>query len=183
MNKIVYLFLADDFEESEALTTVDVLRRANLDVKMVSVTGNLTVRGAHQIKVLADVLFEDCKFEQVKALVLPGGMPGAETLGKHQGLVDLLKKHHGTDTVLAAICAAPMVLGQNGLLEGKSAVAYPGFESHLKGAKIKNELVVVDGNVLTGKGPAASLPFALALAEKLAGKDIADQIKHGMCVE
>ena len=183
MKKTTYLFLADGFEESEALTTVDVLRRANLNVQTVSVTGDLIVRGAHQIMVIADALFEDCKFEQVQALVLPGGMPGAETLGKHQGLVDLLKQHNNTTTVLAAICAAPMVLGQNGLLEGKQAVAYPGFESYLKGATIKNELVVVDGNILTGKGPAASLPFALALAQKLAGKKVADEIKLGMCVE
>ena len=180
---MVYVFLADDFEESEALTTVDVLRRANQTVKMVSITGDLVVRGAHHISVLADKLFEDCKFENVKALVLPGGMPGAETLGKHKGLLDLLAKHQDSETVIAAICAAPMVLGEAGLLKGKKAVAYPGFESYLKGASVQNSAVVVDGRMLTGKGPAAALPFALALAELLAGKAVADGVKQGMCVE
>lgn len=183
MEKVVYLFLADDFEESEALTTVDVLRRANQNVKTVSITGDKVVRGAHNISVLADVLFEDCKFDQVKALILPGGMPGAETLGKHKALVDLLAKHDSSDTVIAAICAAPMVLGEAGILKDKKAVVYPGFESHLKGAAIQSDSVVVDGNIVTGKGPAAALPFALVLAEVLAGKKVADEIKQGMCVE
>lgn len=183
MEKIVYVFLADDFEESEALTVVDVLRRANQTVKMVSVTGDLMVRGAHRISVVADKLFEDCKFESVKALVLPGGMPGAETLGKHKGLLDLLAKHQNSETLIAAICAAPMVLGEADLLKGKKAVVYPGFESHLKGATIEDKLVVIDEKVITGKGPAAALPFALALAEALAGKEVADNLKQGMCVE
>lgn len=182
MEKVVYVFLADDFEESEALTTVDVLRRAEQTVKMVSITGDLIVRGAHNISIVADKLFEDCKFENVKALVLPGGMPGADTLGKHKGLLDLLAKYENTETLIAAICAAPMVLGKAGLLEGKKAVAYPGFESHLKGASVQTSAVVVDGKIVTGKGPAAALPFALALAEELAGKSIADSVKQGMCV-
>lgn len=183
MERVVYIFLADDFEESEALTTVDVLRRAGQTVKMVSVTGDLVVRGAHNISVFADKLFEDCMFTNVKALILPGGMPGAETLGKHKGLLVLLAKHQNTETLIAAICAAPMVLGEAGLLHGKKAVAYPGFESHLKGALVQTSAVVVDGKILTGKGPAAALPFALALAEELAGKSVVDRVKQGMCVE
>jgi len=180
---MIYLFLADGFEEIEALTIVDVLRRADLQVKTVSVTDSLTVKGAHGISVISDTLFGNCSFDKVKALVLPGGMPGAETLGKHKGLTELLKKYHNTDTVLAAICAAPMVFGQLGLLKGKKAVAYPGFEPKLEGASIQNDLVVVDGKIVTGKGPAAALPFALKLAEVLASKETANQLRKDMCVE
>lgn len=180
---MIYLFLADGFEEIEALTIVDVLRRANLQVKTVSVTDSLTVKGAHGISVISDALFGNCSFDKVKALVLPGGMPGAETLGKHKGLTELLKEYHNTDTVLAAICAAPMVFGQLGLLKGKKAVAYPGFEPKLEGASIQNDLVVVDGKIVTGKGPAAALPFALKLAEVLASKETANQLRKDMCVE
>ena len=183
MSKFVYLFLADDFEEIEALTVVDVLRRANLQVRTISVTDSLTVRGAHGIPVVSDALFSNCSFEKVKALVLPGGMPGAETLGKHKGLTELLKKHADTEAVIAAICAAPMVLGQLGLLNGKKAVVYPGFESKLEGARVQKDLVVVDGNTITGKGPAAALPFAFALVEKLVGKDTVNQLHKDMCVE
>ena len=183
MSKFVYLFLADDFEEIEALTVVDVLRRANLQVQTVSITDSLTVKGAHGISVVSDVLFGNCSFDKVKALVLPGGMPGAETLGKHKGLTELLKKHANTEVVLAAICAAPMVLGQLGLLKEKNAVVYPGFESKLTGASIQRDLVVVDGNIITGKGPAAALPFAFALTEKLVGKDAVNQLHKDMCVE
>lgn len=180
---MIYLFLADGFEEIEALTIVDVLRRADLQVKTVSVTDSLTVKGAHGISVISDTLFGNCSFDKVKALVLPGGMPGAETLGKHKGLTELLKEYHNTDTVLAAICAAPMVFGQLGLLKGKKAVAYPGFEPKLEGASIQNDLVVVDGKIITGKGPAAALPFALKLAEVLASKETANQLRKDMCVE
>ena len=180
---MIYLFLADGFEEIEALTIVDVLRRANLQVKTVSVTDSLTVKGAHGISVISDALFGNCSFDKVKALVLPGGMPGAETLGKHKGLTELLKEYHNTDTVLAAICAATMVFGQLGLLKGKKAVAYPGFEPKLEGASIQNDLVVVDGKIITGKGPAAALPFALKLAEVLASKETANQLRKDMCVE
>ena len=180
---MIYLFLADGFEEIEALTIVDVLRRADLQVKTVSVTDSLTVKGAHGISVISDALFGNCSFDKVKALVLPGGMPGAETLGKHKGLTELLKEYHNTDTVLAAICAAPMVFGQLGLLKGKKAVAYPGFEPKLEGASIQNDLVVVDGKIITGKGPAAALPFALKLAEVLASKETANQLRKDMCVE
>lgn len=180
---MIYLFLADGFEEIEALTIVDVLRRADLQVKTVSVTDSLTVKGAHGISVISDTLFGNCSFDKVKALVLPGGMPGAETLGKHKGLTELLKEYHNTDTVLAAICAAPMVFGQLGLLKGKKAVAYPGFEPKLEGASIQNDLVVVDGKIVTGKGPAAALPFALKLAEVLASKETANQLRKDMCVE
>ncbi len=180
---MIYLFLADGFEEIEALTIVDVLRRADLQVKTVSVTDSLTVKGAHGISVISDALFGNCSFDKVKALVLPGGMPGAETLGKHKGLTELLKEYHNTDTVLAAICAAPMVFGQLGLLKGKKAVAYPGFEPKLEGASIQNDLVVVDGKIVTGKGPAAALPFALKLAEVLASKETANQLRKDMCVE
>ncbi|MGL5262868.1 MAG: DJ-1 family glyoxalase III [Bacteroides sp.] len=183
MNKIVYLFLADDFEEIEALTVVDVLRRADLQVRTVSVTDSLTVRGAHGIPVVCDALFSNSSFDKVKALVLPGGMPGAETLGKHKGLTELLKKEINSEVIIAAICAAPMVLGQLGLLKNRKAVVYPGFESKLEGAYIQNDLVVVDGNIITGKGPAAALPFAFMLAEKLAGKNVVEQLRKDMCAE
>lgn len=183
MSLKAYAFLADGFEEIEALATVDVLRRAEVDVTMVSVTPTLAVMGAHGIPVVADILLDGKDFPDADILFLPGGMPGASTLASCKELGDiLLRAVSDGHTRIAAICAAPMVLGGLGILEGRKATCYPGFESYLKGAVTTGAQVEVDGLVTTGRGPGASLEFALRLVADLVGQDVADKLAEGMCV-
>lgn len=178
--KTVLLFLADGFEEIEALATVDVLRRAGVQVTTVSINPAGLVTGAHGIPVMADVLFEQVRYADADMLVLPGGMPGAANLDAHEGLRRLITAHAEAGKWLAAICAAPMVYGHMGLLSGRKATCYPGFEGELAGAAYTAAPVEKDGNIITGKGPAVVLPFAYALAEVLVGGEIVAQVKAGM---
>lgn len=177
----VYVFFADGFEEIEAFASVDVLRRAELKVEMISVTGDEIVRGAHGISVFCDRSIENCDFFDASLLLLPGGMPGAQTLGECEDLKRALLKANEQGTCIAAICAAPMVLGQLGLLKGKKATCYPGFEQYLEGADYTAAMVERDGQIITGKGPAAALPFAFALVRHLAGEAKEKALKEGMC--
>lgn len=177
--KTVLLFLADGFEEIEALATVDVLRRAGVQVTTVSINPAGLV-GAHGISVMADVLFEQVRYADADMLVLPGGMPGAANLDSHEGLRRLITAHAEAGKWLAAICAAPMVYGHMGLLDGRKATCYPGFEGELAGAAYTATPVEKDGNIITGKGPAVVLPFAYTLAEVLVGEEIVAQVKAGM---
>ncbi len=131
MDKKVYIFLADGFEEVEALTPVDVLRRADINVTTVSISNDLTVTGAHHISILADVLFTDLDFSDADMLVLPGGLTGTHNLNDHKELIDLLLDFSAKGKLIGAICAAPLILGQQKLLENKNATCYPGFEDHL----------------------------------------------------
>ena len=163
--KKVYVFLAEGFEEMEAVTPVDLLRRVGVDAKFVSVTGNKAVTGAHGITYQADLLFEE--IEEADMLVLPGGMPGTLNLKAHEGLGKLLVKQFEAGKWVCAICAAPMVLGALGILEGKVATIYPGMEAHLIGATPKTDEVCVDGNVVTYRAPGTAIPFTLKLAELL----------------
>lgn len=178
--KTVLLFLADGFEEIEALATVDVLRRAGVQVTKVSINPTGLVTGAHGIPVMADVLFEQAQYADADMLILPGGMPGAANLDAHEGLRRLITAHAEAGKWLAAICAAPMVYGHMGLLSGRKATCYPGFEGELAGAAYTAAPVEKDGNIITGKGPAVVLPFAYALAEVLVGGEIVAQVKAGM---
>jgi 4-methyl-5(b-hydroxyethyl)-thiazole monophosphate biosynthesis len=182
MDKKIAVHLADGFEEIEAISIIDVLRRAGLDVVTVSVTGKLEVNGAHQIKVLADRLFENVDYKDVYMIVLPGGMPGASNLNAHEGLRKKIKTFVAEDKQLAAICAAPLVFGNLGILEGKQAVCYPGFESHLKGADILQVPVVESGNIITGRGPGVAIQFALRIVEKMVSSEKAELIASQMLV-
>lgn len=166
----VYIFLADGYEEIEGLTVVDLLRRANIDIQMVSITGDLLVTGSHQITSKADLLFEQSDYSDADMLVLPGGMPGTRNLLEHVGLDSLLRKFHSEGKRLSAICAAPSILGSKGILQDKNAISYPGFEKELIGAKVVDEAVVIDGNVITSKGLGTAIDFSLAIIECLAGK-------------
>lgn len=179
----VYVFFADGFEEIEAFTVVDTLRRAGVDVKMVSVTPDEIVRGAHDISLLCDVNFENCDFFDAELLILPGGMPGAATLNEHEGLRKQILHFAEANKLIAAICAAPMVLGKLGLLKGKKATCYPGFEQYLEGAECINEPVVCDGNIITGMGPGSAMSFALKIVERLLGEAKADELAEAMCVK
>ena len=175
--KTAYIFIAEGFEEMEAVTPVDLLRRVGMDAKLVSVTGNKTVTGAHGVPYLADVLFEDIDAASADALVLPGGMPGTLNLKAHAGLAEALKAGAAAGKYICAICAAPMVLGGLGLLAGKKATIYPGMEEHLTGAMPEAIPVVTDGKTVTSRAPGTAIPFALKLAELLAGKEAAEALK------
>ena len=154
------MFLAEGFEETEALAPVDILRRGGVEAHTVSVAGCKTVTGSHGIPVVADMLLEDIGgFSPFDVLMLPGGLPGAENLKGHKALGEALVAHAGGGGRIAAICAAPMVLGSLGLLKGRKATCYPGFEGHLDGAEHTPRLIVEDGNILTGEGPGAAMPF------------------------
>ena len=162
MSKIA-VFLAVGFEEVEAVSTIDVLRRGGLDVDMISVSGNLDVEGGHGISLKCDRLFYNVDYTDYDVLVLPGGMPGTDNLNKHEGLVELLPEFISQGKKVAAICAAPMILGQLGLLENRDAICYPGFEEHLKGAHISYKTVVRDDNIITAKGAGVAMAFGLEI--------------------
>lgn len=180
----VYEFLATGFEEVEALAPVDVLRRAGIDVKTVSITGEHTVTGAHGVGIVADALIEEVTdWDEATLLILPGGMPGATNLRDHEGVRSAVSAQVAAGRDVAAICAAPLVLGSVGVLEGKKATCYPGFENHLTGATYTAELVTVDGNIITGAGPAAALPFAYTLLSRIKGEATADTIQRQMLVK
>ncbi|MCR5312524.1 MAG: DJ-1/PfpI family protein [Bacteroidaceae bacterium] len=177
---MIYAFLATGFEEVEALAVVDVCRRAGLDVNMVSIMDELTVTGAHGIKVVADSMFADNDYSEADLLFLPGGMPGAANLDAHAGLRSAIMNQFNSGKPLSAICAAPFVYGNLGILNGKKATCYPGFEAKLTGATATGNLVEKDGQFMTGKGPGAALALGYMIVEHFCGKDVADSLRQGM---
>jgi DJ-1 family protein len=179
----IYVFFADDFEEIEAFTAIDVLKRAGLNVEMVSITEKNIVMGAHDIPVICDSIFKDRSFANADLLLLPGGMPGAGTLSEHQGLKALVAEFITTNKLVAAICAAPMVFGKLGLAKGRKVTCYPGFEQYMEGADCTGETVVVDGNLITGKGPGAAMEFALTVVGKLCGTEKVAELEEAMCIK
>ncbi len=177
----MYVFLADGFEEIEALAPVDVMRRAGLSVTTVSVTNNQIVIGAHGIPVVADAMFDELNYTDASLLFLPGGLPGATNLEAHAGLCQLLTaKATQEDVVISAICAAPLVLGGLGLLNGKRATCYPGFEDTMQGAEYTAEKVTVDGNIFTACGPAAAWDLGFTFVEHFCGDGKAEELRKGM---
>ncbi len=179
MNRVAVL-LADGFEEIEALTVVDVLRRADLQVTTLALK-HKDVKGAHGVQVQADALLDEATGDW-DLLVLPGGQPGADTLRDDPRVAKLLHKQVQQGRWLAAICAAPIALGKQGLLKGKKATCYPGFEGQLTGAQLSQDAVVVDGKIVTSRGPATALPFALELVTLLRDKESSDRLRQGMLV-
>ena len=181
MNKN-FLFLANGFEEIEALATLDILRRAGMDVTTVSINHEYVVTGAHGIPVTADSTFKETDFSGSDWLILPGGMPGASNLHEFQALNDLLKVHAGKGRI-AAICASPaVVLAATGLLNGKKATCYPGFETALiaAGADYVTERVVVADNIVTSNGPSSAFPFALEIVRLTKGDTVASEVADGL---
>ena len=181
--KTIFVFLAEGFEEIEALTPVDVLRRAGLSVETVSVMEEQVVTGAHGVPVLADKMFADINPEDAEMILLPGGMPGATNLDAHEGLSQMVLDFAKEEKTLAAICAAPLVFGNRGLLQDKKATCYPGFETYLQGADYTAALVEKDSNFITAKGPGAALEFAFAIVEKYCGCQMGNELKHGMMIQ
>ena len=177
---MVYLFLANGFEEIEALLPLDILRRGGVDVTTVAVGGADAVIGSHGIRVGADIpdtLFRDSRPE---AVILPGGMPGAENLDRSRTVETALRVTHTTGGLLCAICAAPMVLGRRGYLVGKTAVCFPGFEKELTGAEISHNRVVRDGKIITAAGMGVAMEFGLEILKTLRGVDVADEIRRAI---
>lgn len=174
----VNVYLADGFEEVEGLTVVDLLRRAGIETDMVSIMGRKEITGARKIPVLADKLFEEQDDPDV--IVLPGGMPGTLHLKAHEGLADLIRKADKEGKLLAAICAAPTIYGEMGLLEGKNATCYPGMEDKLLGANWQEQTVVVDGNFVTSRGVGTAIAFALTLVTILKDEETAKSLANSI---
>jgi len=175
---LVYMFIADGFEEVEGLTSVDLLRRAGIEVKMVSVMGRKNIEGAHGIRLETDLLIEELEGSESLAdmMVLPGGMPGTNYLRESAPLADLLKAQYESGRYVAAICAAPSVLAGLSFLKGRRATSYPGCLDGYEVGEYCREPVVTDGHVITSRGVGTAIPFALTLIEKLEGAGKADQI-------
>lgn len=182
--KTSYVFFADGFEEIEALSVVDVLRRAGMPVVTVSINGLPQAEGAHGVTVVTDAVVSDIAGDvEAEWLIMPGGMPGASNLAACQCLVELLLAQYESGRGVAAICASPaVVLGPLGMVNGRKAVCYPGMEAGLTGADVQATQVAVDGNVVTGNGPAAASRFALALVQESLGVDAAAEVAAGMLI-
>lgn len=180
---MIYLFLANGFEEIEALCPLDLLRRAGLQVTTVGVGGGDMVVGAHGISVgvdMPDTMYRDSKPEMI---ILPGGMPGAKNLDESRVVDAALRAGAASGAYLAAICAAPMVLGKRGYLEGKQAICFPGFEGELKNARIADTRVVRDGKIITAAGMGVALEFGLALVAALKGEDAANELRRAVLAD
>lgn len=178
-----FVFLADGFEDIEALTPVDLMRRAGIDVTTVSITEDKRVKSANGVTIEADVIFKDADFSNASVLVVPGGMPGATNLHNYEPLNNLLSAHAKKDGLIASICASPaVVLTPLGLTSGKKATCYPSFQDVLiqGGAKLSPERVVRDGQLITSNGPSSATLFALELVKALKGEDIARDVATGI---
>ncbi len=175
--KYSYVFMADGFEEIEALTAVDIMRRAGMPVRTVSISSSLSVTGTHGVEVKADAFIDDVDASSAEWLVLPGGLPGAENLRDCVALGNLLKSHAAAGGKIAAICAAPaFVLGTLGLLAGEKATGYPGTEAGLHCREVIDAPVVVSGNFVLGNGPANAMKWALAIVAESKGEEAADTL-------
>ena len=177
---MVYLFLADGFEEVEAITPIDYIRRCDIEVCSVGINGK-KIEGAHGLTVEADMEIDEFNFDKATdMIILPGGLKGTENLKSNIKVIEAIKKAHVSSSI-AAICAAPSILGNLGLLKGRKACCYPGFEKYLEGAKISFEPVVVDNNIITSRGPGTAQQFSFEIIEYLANREksyeISQQVK------
>lgn len=172
----VGIFFATGYEEIEALTVVDLLRRVHMDARMIAIDNAKQVVGSHDIAVTMDEGIADTDFEQLDMIVLPGGGEGTKRLEACAELMEQVDKFYETNKCVAAICAAPSILGHRGILQGKRACAYPTFEKELTGAEVVPEAAVTADNVITGRGMGCSTQFALAIVTYLLGKEEADKL-------
>jgi len=179
----IYLFLAEGFEEIEAIAPIDIFRRAGLQVTTVSISNEKAVTGAHGITVLADTIFTETKFAEDSFLFLPGGLPGTTNLDNHIGLKNLIQHHSDRNHKMAAICAAPSVFGKMGLLADKEAICYPGFENQLHNATLSTSDYIRSENIFTAKAAGSAMEFALMIVSDLKGNDAAEAIRAGMFIK
>lgn len=177
---MVYLFLANGFEEIEALTPLDMLRRAGIETVSVSINGGREVTGAHGITVVADKTIKNTQPTDIDAVILPGGLPGADNLRNDTAVNMFIDEAIKQNKLVCAICAAPRIPGEKGLLKGKKAICYPGFEKYLEGATITDVGCVVDGNIITSKGMGKATEFALEIITALKDRESANKIKESI---
>lgn len=177
---MIYIYLADGFEETEALTPADILRRAGIKTALVGV-GSDIITGSHGISVICDMTDEDVIFgDNIEAVFLPGGMPGTLNLEKSESVQKAIDYAAENDKLLCAICAAPSILGHKGFLKGKNAICFPGFEDELEGATISDDFVCLDGNIITAKGMGSATEFGLRIVEYFKGKETAEKIRASL---
>ncbi len=177
---MLYMFLAEGFEETEAIGSLDVIRRAGIEIKTVGVTGE-TVAGSHGIEIKADIMPEMIELDNIDGVILPGGMPGTTNLFENSGVIETVRYCFEREKVVAAICAAPLIPGRLGMLRGKRATCYPGFEKELEGAVYVDAPAVRDANMITGKGAGASMRFGAEIVNYFAegkGEEILAQMQH-----
>ncbi len=177
MAKKVFVHLAEGFEEIEAIATIDILLRGELDTVIVSTTGNSVVKSVRGVGVVCDCLFEDADYTECDMIVLPGGIPGVDNLGAHEGLCNQLKNFKKQDKWIAAICAAPIILHENGLIDGKTLTCFPGCGDGFNEANVVSDIVAVDGKLITSQGPGTAIEFGLKIVEMLQGKEKADYVR------
>jgi 4-methyl-5(b-hydroxyethyl)-thiazole monophosphate biosynthesis len=174
------IFMADSCEEIEGLTVVDLIRRAKLEILMISISDKKEVTGSHGIVFMADALASEVDYDALDGIVLPGGMPGTLHLGENETVNRVIKQFAAEGKLVSAICAAPSVLGAAGILEGKHATCHPGFEEKLTGAVTSETPVVVDGNIITSRGMGTAVEFGLAIAAHFCDADTMAQVKKGI---
>ncbi|HBC97838.1 MAG TPA: DJ-1 family protein [Clostridium sp.] len=179
MKKAVVL-LARGFEEVEALTCVDVLRRGGVHCVTCSISSDRDVASCHEVHVRADNLLKDMHTDKYDVIIIPGGMPGAENLKDDGEVVNLVRKFYSNNKIVAAICAGPIVLGKAGIIEGKKVTCYPGFEKDLGSIDFSREIVVQDGNIITSRGPATAVYFAFRILQNLADGNTVENLKKDM---
>ena len=181
--KKVLVFLAEGFETIEALSVVDVCNRAKVTCHACSLTEKRTVNSAHGTMVLCDKLISDNDLETYDAIVLPGGMPGSTNLRDNEKVQSLIKKYNKENKIVAAICAAQIALAKAGVIEGKTVTSYPGFKEELGNVNyVEEDTVVVDGNIITSRGPATALVFGLEILKELGYEKEAEEIREGMLI-
>ncbi len=178
--KKIGIFMADGCEEIEGLTVVDIVRRAKMEIVMISITGKREVTSSHQVTFLTDALAAEADYDTLDGIVLPGGMPGTLNLQADETVNKVIRQFAAEGKLVCAICAAPSVLGAAGILEGKCATCHPGFEEKLTGAKVEEKEVVVDGNVITSRGMGTAIPFALEIVRYFADDETVEQVRKGL---
>jgi 4-methyl-5(b-hydroxyethyl)-thiazole monophosphate biosynthesis len=174
---MLYMYFANGFEETEAIASLDVIRRAGIDIRTVGV-GSKQITGSHNITVVCDMDTEEATFTGLDGIILPGGMPGTVNLDESERVNEVIEFCSSNGKLLAAICAAPMIYGKRGLLSGKSAVCFPGFEEYLEGAKVSDKYVVTDGNIITAKGMGSAVEFGLAVVSYFKGAGTGDKLRN-----
>lgn len=180
LKNMVYFFLATGFEDIEMIAPLDIVRRAGIEAQTVSITGEKTVVSAHGVGFVADLLLDEAEFSVADMLVLPGGLPGATNLDACEPLRNAIMQHYNAGKLLAAICAAPLVYGHLGILNGRKATCYPGFETELQGAIYTAELCQVDGQFITACGPGAAMEFGYTIADRMGRSAEASALRGGM---
>lgn len=179
---MVYFFIAEGFEEIEALCPIDLLRRAGVEVKTVGIGGNM-ITGAHGITLATDITDAEFSYDSPEMIFLPGGMPGTLNLAASDTVRSAIEAAHADGAYILAICAAPMILGQMGLLRGKEAICYPGFEDKLEGAEISDKTIALDGKIATAAGMGVALDFGLLAVSLLCGEKCAEDLRHAVIAD